>query len=215
MSALASITGIVAEGIRASLRFDAGRRGGGERTSPGLMLLGPRNEVEMITPPARELLDLMSSGARSGNGEVPPNAVLALAEYTRRGPAGDEARTVAVPTGAGWITLHASLPDGSTAGRVAIVVERALSPAATAVAPKPTASPRASRDRRQRRRRPDLPRSPSSNLSPHTSGPHQDLLYKTGVSSRQELVARIFLDDYLPRIAAGAPLDSTGQFTAG
>ena len=130
---LASITGIVAEGIRASLRFDAGRRGGAERTSPGLMLLGPRNEVEMITPPARELLDLMSSGAHSGNGEVPPNAVLALAEYTRRGPAGDEARTVAVPTGAGWITLHASLPDGSTAGRVAIVVERSASPAATAV----------------------------------------------------------------------------------
>ena len=71
-SALASITGIVAEGIRASLRFDAGRRGGAERTSPGLILLGACNEVEMITPPARELLDLMSSGARPGNGEVPP-----------------------------------------------------------------------------------------------------------------------------------------------
>src|ERR1700751_3966780 len=99
------------------------------------MLLGPRNEVELITPPARELLDLMPSGIRSANGEIPPSAVLALAEYTRRAPAGegDEARTVAVPTGAGWITLHASLPDGGTAGRVAIVVERSASPASTAV----------------------------------------------------------------------------------
>jgi len=63
---------------------------------PGLMLLGPRNEVELITrPPARELLDVMPSGIRSANGESPPSAVLALAEYTRRAPAGavDEART--------------------------------------------------------------------------------------------------------------------------
>ena len=60
------------------------------------MLLGPRNEVELITrPPARELLDVMPSGIRSANGESPPSAVLALAEYTRRAPAGavDEART--------------------------------------------------------------------------------------------------------------------------
>lgn len=218
VSVLASITGIVAEGIRASLRFDAGRRGGAERTSPGLMLLGPRNEVEMITPPARELLDLMSSGARSGNGEVPPNAVLALAEYTRRGPAGDEARAVAVPTGAGWITLHASLPEGSTAGRVAIVVERSASPAATAVrleAHGVTA--------REREIAGCLAAGLTNSeiaqqlvLSPYTVQDHiKSLLEKTGVSSRQELVARIFLDDYLPRIAAGAPLDSTGQFTAG
>ena len=217
VSALASITGIVAEGIRASLRFDAGRRGGAERTSPGLMLLGPRNDIEMITPPARELLDLMSSGARSGNGEVPPNAVLALAEYTRGDPAGDEARTVAVPTGAGWITLHASLPDGNTAGRVAIVVERSASPAATAVrleAHGVTA--------REREIAGCLAAGLTNSeiaqqlvLSPYTVQDHiKSLLEKTGVSSRQELVARIFLDDYLPRIAAGTPLNSTGQFTA-
>ncbi|MGZ4320572.1 MAG: helix-turn-helix domain-containing protein [Solirubrobacteraceae bacterium] len=53
-------------------------------------------------------------------------------------------------------------------------------------------------------------------LSPYTVQDHiKSLLEKTNVSSRQELVARIFLDDYLPRIAAGAPLDSTGQFTRG
>jgi hypothetical protein len=53
-------------------------------------------------------------------------------------------------------------------------------------------------------------------MSPYTVQDHiKSLLEKTGVSSRQELVARIFLDDYLPPIAAGAPLNSTGQFTAG
>ena len=123
---------------------------------------------------------------------------------------GDEARTVAVPTGAGWITLHASLPDGSTAGRVAIVVERSASPAATAVrleAHGVTA--------REREIAGCLAAGLTNSeiaqqlvLSPYTVQDHiKSLLEKTGVSSRQELVARIFLDDYLPRIAAGTPLE--------
>jgi len=219
-SALASITGLVAEGIRASVRFDAGRREDSGGVSPGLMLLGPRNEVELITPPARELLDLMSSGIRSADGEIPPSAVLALAEYTRRAPAGggDEARTVAVPTGVGWITLHASLPDGGTAGRVAIVVERSASPASTAV--RLEAHGVTAREREIA----GLIAAGLTNaeiaerlvLSPYTVQDHiKSLLEKTNVSSRQELVARIFLDDYLPRIAARTPLDGTGQFTRG
>jgi hypothetical protein len=40
---------------------------------------------------------------------------------------------VAVPTQSGWITLHASLPDGHANGQVAIVIERAATPHATAV----------------------------------------------------------------------------------
>jgi DNA-binding CsgD family transcriptional regulator len=159
----------------------------------------------------------MSSGVRSSNGEIPPSAVLALAEYTRLAPAGDEARTVAVPTGAGWVTLHASLPDGSTAGRVAIVVERSASPAATAV--RLEAHGVTAREREVAGcLAAGLTNSEIAEqlvLSPYTVQDHiKSLLEKTGVSSRQELVARIFLDDYLPRIAAGTPLDSNGRFTA-
>lgn len=218
VSALASITGIVAEGIRGSLRFDASRRNDVAAVSPGLVLLGPRNEVELITPPARELLDLMSSGARSTNGEIPPSALLALAEYTRRAPSdeGAPARTVAVPTATGWVTLHASLPDGGVIGRVAIVVERSASPAATAV--RLEAHGVTAREREiagllaAGLTNPEI--AERLVLSPYTVQDHiKSLLEKTNVSSRQELVARIFLEDYLPRIAARAPLASTGQFT--
>jgi hypothetical protein len=48
--ALAAITGAVARGIRTSLRFDAARRINGLE-APGLVVLGPGDEVEMITPP--------------------------------------------------------------------------------------------------------------------------------------------------------------------
>jgi hypothetical protein len=51
-------------------------------------------------------------------------------------------------------------------------------------------------------------------LSPYTVQDHiKSLFEKTEVSSRQELVARVFLDEYLPRIAQQTPLASTGGFT--
>jgi hypothetical protein len=34
------------------------------------------------------------------------------------------------------------------------------------------------------------------------------------VSSRQELVARVFLDDYLPHLASQTPLTADGAFAA-
>jgi DNA-binding CsgD family transcriptional regulator len=183
------------------------------------MLLGPRNEVELITPPARELLDLMPSGIRSAGGEIPPSPVLALAEYTRRAPVPrgpHDARTVAVPTAAGWVTLHASLPDGGTAGRVAIVVERSASPASTAVRLESYGVTAREREiaglLAAGLTNPEI--AERLVLSPYTVQDHiKSLLEKTNVSSRQELVARIFLDDYLPHIVAATPLDGRGRFT--
>ena len=50
-------------------------------------------------------------------------------------------------------------------------------------------------------------------MSPYTVQDHiKSLFEKTGVSSRQELVARIFLDDYLPQLVQQAPLGSAGGF---
>ena len=52
-------------------------------------------------------------------------------------------------------------------------------------------------------------------LSPYTVQDHVKRLFeKTGVSSRQELVARVFLDDYLPHLTAGTPLTAAGGFAA-
>jgi hypothetical protein len=53
--ALAGVAGAIARGIRASLRFDAARRVSGIE-APGLVVLGPGDGLELITPPARELL---------------------------------------------------------------------------------------------------------------------------------------------------------------
>jgi hypothetical protein len=50
-------------------------------------------------------------------------------------------------------------------------------------------------------------------VSPHTVEDHVKNLYdKVGVASRQELVARVFLDEYLPEVVRQTPLTSRGRF---
>ena len=87
---LAAITGAVARGIRTSLRFDAARRINGLE-APGLVVLGPGDEVEMITPPARELLASIAANDVPYTDDDMPAAVLSLAGFGRSAPPGAQA----------------------------------------------------------------------------------------------------------------------------
>jgi DNA-binding NarL/FixJ family response regulator len=218
-SVLAALTGVIAEGTRTSLRFDAARLAS-DGTAPGLVVLSATNEVELITPPALELLAAMRSRAAADSDQTPPTAVLALANFARR-RSPDAARepdavdAVAVPTSSGWLTLHASLPAGPGAGQVAIVVERAASPQATAL--RLEVHGVTGREREiaaclaQGMTNPEI--ATALVLSPYTVQDHiKSLFEKIGVSSRQELVARVFLDDYMPELARRTPLTSAGRF---
>ena len=132
-NALARITGAIADGIRTALRLDAARVPR-DHAAPGLVVLSTNNDVELITPPARELLAAMRNPSQAPEDETPPAALLALAAFTRRNshdPGTPEA--IAVPTRTGWITLHASLPDGIARGKVAIVLEHRPSPQSTSI----------------------------------------------------------------------------------
>jgi hypothetical protein len=109
--ALAGLANAIARGIRASLRFDAARRITGI-DAPGLVVLGPRDEVELITPPARELLASMRSDGPAYADDAVATPVLALASFVRGAPEAGQggSNVVTVPGSDGWITLHASLP---------------------------------------------------------------------------------------------------------
>jgi DNA-binding CsgD family transcriptional regulator len=205
--ALARVAGAIAHGIRASLRFDAARRITGA-DPPGLVLLGPGDAVELVTPPAQPLLDAIRSDATAGDGLPAP--VVALASFARTRAPG--ANVVTVPSQDGWITLHASLPGD---GRVAIVLERAAGPQSAAVRLEAHGV-----TMREREVATLLARglgyaeiAEALVLSAHTVQDHvKHLFEKLGVSSRQELVAKVFLDEYLPEVVQRTPLTSRGRF---
>jgi DNA-binding CsgD family transcriptional regulator len=214
-AALARVTGAIADGIRTSLRFDAARRGDG-LGAPGMVILTGSGDFELITPPARELLAALRSPALAERDEMVPPALVSLAEHARQ--SSHDGNVVAVPSALGWITLHASLPDGGVDGRVAIVLERAASQRATALRLETWGVTEREREvavlLAQGRTNPDI--AQALVLSPYTVQDHiKSLFEKTGVGSRQELVVRIFLDDYLPQIARGSALSSGGSFVVG
>ncbi len=216
--ALARVCGAIANGIRASLRFDAARRGSSIE-APGLIVVDATNSVELITAPARPLLNALGSNALAYADGMLPATVLALASHVRaRGlRAGRESNVVTVPSPSGWITLHASLPNIGD-GRVAIVIEPA--PGQRSATLRLEINGVTAREREVA----TLLASGLSNsdiaaalvLSPHTVQDHiKSLFEKLGVASRQELVARVFLDEYLPEVLQQTPLTSRGRFDRG
>ena len=92
-----------------------------------MVVLGPHDEVELITPPARELLASLHPGESGYTDETIATPVLALASFVRSAPDGGQGggNVVTVPGSDGWVTLHASLPGPPDDGRVAIVLEQA------------------------------------------------------------------------------------------
>ncbi len=216
VDALAAAAGAIARGIRASLRFDAARRGTGLE-APGLVVLGPQDEVELITPPARELLAALRADRPAYADDAVATPVLALASFVRGAAEAGQggSNVVTVPGSDGWITLHASLPGPPGDGRVAVVLERAGGARSATVRLEAFGATAREREVATLLAR-GLSRAELAEtlvLSPHTVEDHVKSLYeKLGVASRQELVARVFLDEYLPEVALKTPLTSRGRF---
>ena len=136
------------------------------------------------------------------------------ADVRRRGREGRTAAPLHVPTSSGWLTLHGSLPDGTTDSRVAIVVQPAgedyalplrlevfgLTPRereiATLVARGLDTAAIAER----------------LVISPWTVQDHLKAIFtKTDTRSRRELLAQVFFHDQLPGIVAHDPLNAGGH----
>lgn len=216
--ALARVAAGIAHGIRTSLRFDAARRVTGVE-APGLIVLGPDNDVELITPPAQDLLEEIRSDAVVYSSHAIDASVAALAAFVRgvdRHPAG-AGNVVNVPAKNGWVTLHASQPGGGADGRVAIVIERAKSSQSATL--RLEASGATAREREVAtllaRGMSNADIAEALVVSRNTVEDHtKNLFEKLAVTSRQELVARVFVDEYLPDVVQRTPLTSRGRFEA-
>lgn len=212
LDALARLAGPIAQGIRGSLRFEAARRESGVE-APGLVVLDSAGEVELITPPARSLLAAIGADSLDyGEGRLPAS-VSSLASFARSDDA-KGGKVVTVPSERGWVTLHATRPDPGD-DRVAIVVEPASGPRSATLRLEAHGATVREREVATMIAR-GLTNSEIAEalvLSPHTVRDHvKSLFEKLDVATRQELVARVFLDEYLPEVVRQTPLTSHGRF---
>lgn len=200
---MARLSRPIAEGLRASIRADAARRSA--EGAPGMLVLDRHDEIELVTPAGQRLLEALG-GPR---GPTLPMPVLTAAATARQG----QAASLHLPTAAGWLTLHASLPDGATAGRVAIVIQATRGEHAA-----PRRLEAYGLTAREREIATLVARGLTTDemarrlfLSPWTVQDHLKAIFeKTGTRSRGALRARVFHEDYLPAMASGAPLDADG-----
>lgn len=204
---VADVAGEVAAGLRrAVLRSDPELAGG----VPGTVLVSPAGQVEAATPEAEHWMsELTALTERSDQQPRTPPAVYIVAARARAALGGrdDGLPRARLRTQAGqWLTLHASSlagPDG-TDGRVAVVIEPAHP---TEIAPIVMAAYGLTDRERQVLRL--VAQGLSTEriartlfLSPHTVRDYLKALFaKVGAGSRGELVARVFADHYLPRLA--------------
>lgn len=209
---MARLSRLIAEALRSSVRFDAGRRSADER-APGLLVLSPSDDVELMTPATPALIEpLLGQGGVTRTVPVP---VVAMAAETRSaGRTGRSPAPLHVPTAAGWLTLHGSLPDGPGSGRVAVVVQPAR---------REDTAPRLLEVLGLTAREREIALLVASGLdtaaiaerlviSPWTVQDHLKAIFdKTGARSRRQLRSTIFFQENLPGIMAQAPLDQRGH----
>jgi DNA-binding CsgD family transcriptional regulator len=213
VDALAGVAGAIARGIRASLRFDAARRAtASRRRGSSSSAHGTRSS---------------SSRRRRANCSprcAPTDRPTPTMQWPRpcsRSPRLSAARPRPVKADRTSSRFPAATAGSPSTGRCPALPATAASPSSSSGARSATVRLEAfGATAREREVATLLARGLSRAemaealvLSPHTVEDHVKNLYeKLGVASRQELVARVFLDEYLPEVARQTPLTSRGRF---
>jgi DNA-binding CsgD family transcriptional regulator len=126
------ISSQLAVGLRQAVLLNA--RHTPERSAPGVVLLSDDLSLVAMTAEAEHLLSLVD-GAAVGGLPVPVYAVAAALLALQRGVASSQLPSARVPTMTGtWLRLHASrLPEPTSEGRIAVVVDPAEGSAAASL----------------------------------------------------------------------------------
>ncbi len=179
------------------------REDDGER-APGVIVLGPANRVDLISPPAEAWLTGLGVELGDAWSTVLPGEVYAIASHARRTGAGHFDAGPAVATAktadGGTVELHAAQMEHEPHGPVAVIVEPARRPGV----PAPIAEAYELTDEESVVLSLLLRNRPTDAGAP--------VLEKVGVADREELVAKVYAEHYAPRIAVRWPRGADGWF---
>ena len=214
---LEQLTPHIAEGLRAALLLDNADTAQ-ETEGPGLLVVADDFSIVSTTPTAERWLAELGDWPRRMEAPQAVRAVAArlwAAEHTEGGRATPMPR-VRIRTRAGeWVVLHAARMSGVNGG-TAVILERAqpLEVAPLILQAYNLTERESAVAERVLRGMATGEIAAALSISALTVQQHLKAVFeKTGVNSRRALVARIFAEQYKPRMAAGSPLNSAGTFT--
>jgi len=204
---LSSLSKLVAEGFKRSLLL-ADVTNEPAAHGPGLVLLDDADEVQSLTSSAEGwILDLVDVGL--GTRDRLPSPFYAVAAHARALADGsddvDKMAYARVITRSGrWVTLHASRLTGRSEPLTAVIIEPAQAAEIAPLIVRAYGFTERERGVAQLVLQGFSTREIAErlHLSPLTVQDYlKSIFEKSGVRSRRELVARIFLDHYAPRVA--------------
>ena len=198
---VASVAGLLAEGLRRSALLDA-TTGSTDEGDAGLLVLGADDAIQTANRAADRWIDELG-----GSGAALPLVVHAVAGQARATLAGDErlARARVRASSGRWVLVRASLLGDAPLSPVAVMIEAARAPD---LAPMIAA---AYGLRERERRVTELVAQGLSthdiadllHVSTYTVQDHLKAIFeKTGTRSRGDLVARLYFVHYAPRLTS-------------
>ncbi|HEY7431810.1 MAG TPA: helix-turn-helix transcriptional regulator [Streptosporangiaceae bacterium] len=216
---LAALTSHIATGLRKSLLIGLAAADTDDDLGPGVLEVTGQLELIKLNSAARHWLADAGGGDPATQGGLPHavHAVVAQLRAVESNPLSAAAPRLRVRGRSGrWLTVHASrLQGGGQEGSIAVIVEPS-SPAEVAILighGHGLSSREAEVCRLTARGLSTEEMARALSISANTVQDHlKSIFSKTGARNRRELVSRIFMDEYAPRL--GRPLDAQGWFAS-
>jgi DNA-binding CsgD family transcriptional regulator len=211
-----SLSELLAIGFRSGTLARLANREFREFDGPAVIIVDDKNTVSRMTPNAQELLTLIRCEPHRVSGDGMLAGLIAAARASNLPAAPLPRCRVRLRTGH-WLVLHASRLSGPAAatGEVVITIEEARPPEIVPFVVAAFDLTDRERDVIQLVLQSVETKHIASTLhmSPYTVQDHLKSIFdKADVRSRRELIARVFFDQYVPRM--GSDLAPSGWFAS-